>query len=69
MIQVASIVMSSKAMPLVVTALGCTAVAVSRKRRKPRGMTAERAQIYEGGRLVVSNLKRSDFHEVGAAEP
>jgi len=29
----------------------------------------ERAQIYEGGRLVVSNLKRTDFHEVGAAEP
>ena len=29
----------------------------------------ERARIYEGGRLVVSNLKRTDFHEVGAAEP
>jgi phosphoesterase RecJ-like protein len=29
----------------------------------------ERAQIYQGGRLVVSNLKRTDFHEVGAAEP
>ena len=29
----------------------------------------ERAQIYEGGRLVVSYLRRNDFHEVGAAEP
>jgi bifunctional oligoribonuclease and PAP phosphatase NrnA len=29
----------------------------------------ERAQIYEGGRIVVSNLLRTDFHEVGAAEP
>ena len=29
----------------------------------------ERAQIYEGGRLVVSHLLRNDFHEVGAAEP
>jgi bifunctional oligoribonuclease and PAP phosphatase NrnA len=29
----------------------------------------ERAQVYEGGRLVVSYLKRGDFGEVGAAEP
>jgi bifunctional oligoribonuclease and PAP phosphatase NrnA len=29
----------------------------------------ERAQIYEGGRVVVSYLLRSDFGEVGAAEP
>ena len=29
----------------------------------------ERAQVYEGGRLVVSYLKRTDFGEVGAAEP
>jgi bifunctional oligoribonuclease and PAP phosphatase NrnA len=29
----------------------------------------ERAQIYEGGRIVVSYLLRTDFHEVGAAEP
>jgi phosphoesterase RecJ-like protein len=29
----------------------------------------ERAQIYEGGRVVVSFLKRTDFTEVGAAEP
>jgi bifunctional oligoribonuclease and PAP phosphatase NrnA len=29
----------------------------------------ERAQVYEGGRLVVSFLKRTDFGEVGAAEP
>src|SRR5215216_2117900 len=29
----------------------------------------ERAQIYEGGRLVVSYLLRADFHDVGAAEP
>jgi bifunctional oligoribonuclease and PAP phosphatase NrnA len=29
----------------------------------------ERAQIYEGGRLVVSHLLRDDFKEVGAAEP
>jgi bifunctional oligoribonuclease and PAP phosphatase NrnA len=29
----------------------------------------ERAQVYEGGRLVVSYLLRTDFAEVGAAEP
>ena len=29
----------------------------------------ERAQIYEGGRLVISHLVRNDFKEVGAAEP
>ncbi len=29
----------------------------------------ERAQVYEGGRLVVSYLLRTDFHQVGAAEP
>jgi phosphoesterase RecJ-like protein len=29
----------------------------------------ERAQIYEGGRIVVSFLLRTDFHDVGAAEP
>ena len=29
----------------------------------------ERAQVYEGGRLVVSYLLREDFGEVGAAEP
>src|ERR687887_1257047 len=29
----------------------------------------ERAQIYDGGRLVVSYLLRTDFAEVGAAEP
>ena len=29
----------------------------------------ERAQIYEGGRLVISYLVRGDFAEVGAAEP
>jgi len=29
----------------------------------------ERAQVYEGGRLVVSHLLRADFAEVGAAEP
>jgi bifunctional oligoribonuclease and PAP phosphatase NrnA len=29
----------------------------------------ERAQVYEGGRVVVSYLVRSDFAEVGAAEP
>jgi phosphoesterase RecJ-like protein len=28
----------------------------------------ERAQVYEGGRLVVSNLLRSDFTELNAAE-
>jgi phosphoesterase RecJ-like protein len=28
----------------------------------------ERAQVYEGGRLVVSNLVRSDFTELNAAE-
>lgn len=29
----------------------------------------ERAQVYEGGRIVVSYLLRNDFAEVGAAEP
>jgi bifunctional oligoribonuclease and PAP phosphatase NrnA len=29
----------------------------------------ERAQVYEGGRIVVSYLLRTDFQEVGAAEP
>src|SRR5579864_5754786 len=29
----------------------------------------ERAQVYEGGRIVVSYLLRGDFAEVGAAEP
>jgi len=29
----------------------------------------ERAQVYEGGRLVISYLLRNDFSEVGAAEP
>jgi phosphoesterase RecJ-like protein len=29
----------------------------------------ERAQVYEGGRLVISHLLRNDFKEVGAAEP
>jgi phosphoesterase RecJ-like protein len=29
----------------------------------------ERAQVYEGGELVVSYLLRDDFSEVGAAEP
>src|SRR5215203_4012368 len=29
----------------------------------------ERAQVYEGGRLVISYLLRDDFKEVGAAEP
>jgi phosphoesterase RecJ-like protein len=29
----------------------------------------ERAQLYEGGRLVVSYLLRADFGEVGAEEP
>ncbi|MGH3104997.1 MAG: DHH family phosphoesterase [Gaiellaceae bacterium] len=29
----------------------------------------ERAQIYEGGRIVVSHLLRTDFVDVGAAEP
>jgi bifunctional oligoribonuclease and PAP phosphatase NrnA len=29
----------------------------------------DRAQVYEGGRLVISYLLRNDFKEVGAAEP
>jgi phosphoesterase RecJ-like protein len=29
----------------------------------------ERAQVYEGGSLVISYLRREDFGEVGAAEP
>src|SRR5215470_10721059 len=33
------------------------------------GRALERAQVYEGGRIVVSYLLRTDFTEVGAAEP
>jgi bifunctional oligoribonuclease and PAP phosphatase NrnA len=29
----------------------------------------ERAEVYEGGRLVVSHLLKTDFADVGAAEP
>jgi bifunctional oligoribonuclease and PAP phosphatase NrnA len=29
----------------------------------------ERAQVYEGGRIVISYLLRTDFTDVGAAEP
>jgi phosphoesterase RecJ-like protein len=29
----------------------------------------DRAQLYEGGRLVISYLVRTDFNEVGAVEP
>jgi phosphoesterase RecJ-like protein len=29
----------------------------------------ERAQVYEGGRIVISYILRTDFAEVGAAEP
>ncbi|HTS72477.1 MAG TPA: bifunctional oligoribonuclease/PAP phosphatase NrnA [Gaiellaceae bacterium] len=32
------------------------------------GKAAERAQVFEGGRLVISWLERSDFTELGAAE-
>jgi bifunctional oligoribonuclease and PAP phosphatase NrnA len=32
------------------------------------GKAAERAQVFEGGRLVISYLERSDFTELGAAE-
>ena len=35
---------------------------------KLTGKAAERAQIFEGGRLVISYLERSDFTELGAAE-
>ena len=58
MIQVASLVMSSKAVPYVVTALGCTAVAVARKRRKISGMTPERAQIYEAALISLKDGSR-----------
>ena len=56
--------------------LGRTSIGFSRaytKRSSSRSRllarALERAQIYEGGRLVVSYLLRTDFHEVGAAEP
>src|SRR5438034_8202096 len=32
------------------------------------GKAAERAQVFEGGRLVISYLERNDFTELGAAE-
>jgi len=32
------------------------------------GKAAERAQVFAGGRLVISYLERSDFTELGAAE-
>ncbi|HSS80080.1 MAG TPA: bifunctional oligoribonuclease/PAP phosphatase NrnA [Gaiellaceae bacterium] len=35
---------------------------------KLTGKAAERAQVFEGGRLVISYLERSDFTELGAAE-
>ncbi len=35
---------------------------------KLSGKAAERAQVLEGGRLVISYLERSDFIELGAAE-
>ncbi len=33
------------------------------------GRAIERVQVYEGGRIVISYLVRTDFAEVGAAEP
>jgi phosphoesterase RecJ-like protein len=33
------------------------------------GRACERSQVLEGGRIVVSHLLRTDFAEVGAAEP
>jgi phosphoesterase RecJ-like protein len=36
---------------------------------KLRARALERAQVYEGGQIVVSHLLRTDFAEVGAAEP
>jgi bifunctional oligoribonuclease and PAP phosphatase NrnA len=36
---------------------------------KLRARALDRAQLYEGGRLLVSYLLRSDFAEVGAVEP
>src|SRR5580765_846505 len=33
------------------------------------GRALERAQVFEGGRIVVSYLLRTDFAEVGAVEP
>ena len=38
------------------------------KKLKLLARALERAQIYEGGRLVVSYLLRSDFHELGVGE-
>src|SRR6266581_1865177 len=35
----------------------------------PLARALDRAQVYEGGRIVVSYLLRTDFVEVGAAEP
>ena len=29
----------------------------------------ERAEVFSGGRLVISHLRKDDFYEVGAAEP
>ena len=36
---------------------------------KLRARALDRAQLYEGGRLLVSYLLRGDFAEVGAVEP
>ena len=33
------------------------------------GKAAQRARVFEGGRLVISYLLREDFSELGAAEP
>jgi phosphoesterase RecJ-like protein len=32
------------------------------------GKALERAQVYEGGRLVIAYLLRGDFHELGVGE-
>jgi bifunctional oligoribonuclease and PAP phosphatase NrnA len=36
---------------------------------KLRGRALDRAQLYEGGRLLISFLLRSDFKDAGAIEP
>ena len=38
------------------------------KKLKLLARALERAQVYEGGRLVVSYLLRTDFHELGVGE-
>src|SRR5439155_917999 len=52
----------------VLIAVDCVYETVQFAKLKLLARALERAQIYDGGRLVVSYLLRSDFTDIGAAE-